>query len=103
MYAVIARNITISDPDRRDELSRRAEAEFIVPLRQAPGFRDSYIIHDETSGITHRISIFESQAHAEAFGASAEAQAWNRTAQELGARNEAVYRGEVVSHVSARE
>ncbi len=102
MYAVIARVTTSSDPDARAELRRRNEAELAPHLRQAPGFLDSYVVHDDDSGVTHRITVWESQAHAEAFVTTAAAQAWLQTVQEFGARPEAMFRGEVASHISAR-
>ncbi len=103
MYAAIARNIPPSDPAKRAELGRRRETEFVPHLRQAPGFRDFYAVYDEASGRMHAISIWDSQADAEAFRATAGLQAWNRTGQEAGSQNEARYQGEVVRHVSAGE
>ena len=102
MYAVILRTIPNSDPAKRAELSRRADTDFAPHLQQAPGFRDSYAVYDEASGRMHIISIWDSQADAEAFVATAEAKAWNRVVQEFGAQNEASYRGEVVRHDSTR-
>ena len=103
MYAVIARNITSSDPAMWEALARRADTDFIPHLRRAPGLRDYYAVRDEASGVMHIISLWDSEADAKAFGATAEVQAWNRIVQEFGSRNEAAYRGEVLRHVSARE
>src|SRR3712207_1685119 len=101
MYAVIARTIS-TDLRTQAELHRRNAAELAPHMRQAPGFLDSYVIHDEASRITHRITIWESQAHLEAFMATPAARAWLRTVQEFGARPEAMFRGEMASHISAR-
>ncbi len=102
LYGIIFRNMAFRNPAEAAELRRRAEREFLPHLRQAPGFRDYYAIRDDSSGVMHIIAIWESPAHAEAFRATAEAQAWTQTAQELGAQNEAAYRGEVEGHVSTR-
>lgn len=102
MYAVIVRAKVSGDPAKRDELTRRADTELTPHLRQAPGLRDRYVVYDEASGTTHLIAIWDSQADAVAFDATAEAQAWTRTAQGLGSQREATYQGEVVRHVSAR-
>ena len=80
MYATVTRRR--HNAARAQETNDRAEKEFFPKLREAPGFVSFTLVRGE-DGINLAITLWESQAQAEAFR-DAGATEWARTLVELG-------------------
>jgi heme-degrading monooxygenase HmoA len=97
MYAVITRRT--SNPARQAEARERGPKEYFPQLRQAPGFRDLYLVSGE-DGVNTAVVVWESKAQADAF--LPQQQGWMQALEEMGLRSESRTTGEVATHVTAQ-
>lgn len=97
MYATIEhRKVNLAS---LEETVRRGEREFFPRLEQASGFLGFYVVAQE-NGENAAITLWESRAQAEAFGA--EAASWSEALEELGHRLAGQHGGEVIAQISPR-
>jgi heme-degrading monooxygenase HmoA len=98
MYAVVMRRQVV--PERIAETRERGRAEYFAALDHAPGFVAFTLVQGER-GITTAVSVWESQAEAEAFFAGAGAQ-WMQILDDHGHQLELRDGGEVVAYRTAQ-
>lgn len=98
MYGIVTRRHP--NAARAQESRERAEREFFPELRKAPGFV-SFSLVQGTDGVNTAISLWESQAQAEAFQKTGAGSTWARALDEFGHGLETRDSGEVVQHFGA--